>query len=943
MKLDSLTAFVDAYRRPLQSALTRAAWVLLLIGVLIGAHVARSGTTTSRATALCVVIATLLVLLLHRVALARRYKEPENAVRNTLVAAYPVLGARVLRAVRLVQEVGRRRGESEELAQLHLKRLLAQVSEADVSAASVRRARAFRHFSLVGACGVLLLVALAPWYLVEGLNVMVARRGTAPLQMEWLAQVQIMATPPSYLRQRSSHLMLETAAALPEGTELLFRGTPEHQGRELVLTDGKLHVPFISDGSGAVVAHWTLEESVELRIAARFGEVTIVDPRSIEVHSQPDAVPQVKLEGAPKEFRLEELSKLELLWEVIDDHSLLQVDLVMRSAGREERRTLESFPGDKRGGSGGYVLRATDPFLKRVFLPVIVRIEARDNDPREGSKWGKSEAFILRPPGVGSPEVNRFKALADLRTQLVDLLAATLDWEQLADAKEKREAKKPLEQRLAGLRQSATQVFAQDYGGLRIPRGWTSFMEGQFERLEEAFKRRRDERQTLESIVLGVNSALTSMATKDAADVARQLGDVAEEAAFAAVLAQEPEKGAEGVERLDIAIGVLDAGAKELLVLDVLGADLGSVAEADLKRVARSRERKDYFHAELAAIHMAERLHRPNPSFGSKGGGGGGVESGSGSSGGGGNDAQGKPSNAESEFDRMARDLERLAQDHAELSDRTADAMRSAEKGASDQAAKSEAEQRAEALRRSVVGLPQPGETPGTGRASAALMREHAGAMAQQLERLDFEGALESGRRARSAAEEALRRGDLDPSMRHLVEEALKELDQQMAWAREQAEHLKQRTEQAAKQILEEFSKLERELSELASKLSLESSGDAALPRDVRDRLEQASRLMRDAAQRLQSGQGDDAQQLQLEAQRLLEQSETGEVQQGEEPSSQGESHDGRKIRTGGDVPDPDEKNRAEEFRKRVLEGLGKKGDGRLSPAVKRYAEGLLR
>jgi hypothetical protein len=284
-----------------------------------------------------------------------------------------------------------------------------------------------------------------------------------------------------------------------------------------------------------------------------------------------------------------------------------------------------------------------------------------------------------------------------------------------------------------------------------------------------------------------------------------------------------------------------------------------------------------------------------------------------------------------------------LAQDHADLSDRTDDAMRSAEKGASDPAAKSEAERRAEELRRSVVGLPQPGETPGTGRASAALMREHAGAMAQQLERLDFEGALESGRRARSAAEEALRQGDLDPNMRQRIAEALKELDQQMAWAREQAEHLKQRTEQAARKALEEFSKHEKELSELASKLSSESSGDAALPRDVRDRLEQASRLMRDAAQRLQSGQGDEAQRLQLEAQRLLEQSETGEVQQGEEPSSQGEGQDGRKIRTGGDVPDPDEKNRAEEFRKRVLEGLGEKADGRLSPAVKRYAEGLLR
>jgi hypothetical protein len=34
---------------------------------------------------------------------------------------------------------------------------------------------------------------------------------------------------------------------------------------------------------------------------------------------------------------------------------------------------------------------------------------------------------------------------------------------------------------------------------------------------------------------------------------------------------------------------------------------------------------------------------------------------------------------------------------------------------------------------------------------------------------------------------------------------------------------------------------------------------------------------------------------------------------------------------------------RAEDFRRRVLEGLGKEKSERLSPAVRRYAEGLLR
>jgi len=45
----------------------------------------------------------------------------------------------------------------------------------------------------------------------------------------------------------------------------------------------------------------------------------------------------------------------------------------------------------------------------------------------------------------------------------------------------------------------------------------------------------------------------------------------------------------------------------------------------------------------------------------------------------------------------------------------------------------------------------------------------------------------------------------------------------------------------------------------------------------------------------------------------------------------------------GGEVPDPDAENKAADFRDRVLRGLGREREGRLAPAVKRYAEELLR
>jgi hypothetical protein len=588
---------------------------------------------------------------------------------------------------------------------------------------------------------------------------------------------------------------------------------------------------------------------------------------------------------------------------------------------------------------------------------------------------------------VGSGQVARFNGLLALRAQLLDVLAefplpvvpgggqvvpgggqvvpsgtqvpggtqavptAATDPNAAPSVKpkalpgpESREVLEALATRVQQLRHQAQQTLSTSYAGITLPEAWTTFVEGQFQRLERAVKQKKDVRATLETVVLGLSAALDSLANSDSRTVSKQLGDVAEEMAFAARQAQQAEGRQDAVFRLDLAISVLRKGAGDLRQLGILGADIGSVAMADLGRVQRSRERDDFFHAELAALHMAERLHRPNPSFGSKGGGGGGVESGSGASGGGQSDAKGKPSEAADEFQRRAHDLEQLAQEHGDLAERTAGAMHNA-RDAARGADSEEAKQRASALREAVVRLPQPGENPGTGRASAALAREHAGAMAHELEQQRFEEALKNGRRAQSAAEEALADPNLDDFTRAELERAKQQLTEQLAWTQQQADRLKQLTEGAAKEALSEFAKLERELSERASRLSADDLKDASLPAQLRQRLEEASRLMQEAGQRLQEGKGDEAIDKQSEAQRLLEESDTGQMQ---EPESQGDAQDnedgeGRKMRTGGDVPNADRKNRAEEFRRRVLEGLGEQSGARLSPAVKRYAEGLLR
>ena len=65
--------------------------------------------------------------------------------------------------------------------------------------------------------------------------------------------------------------------------------------------------------------------------------------------------------------------------------------------------------------------------------------------------------------------------------------------------------------------------------------------------------------------------------------------------------------------------------------------------------------------------------------------------------------------------------------------------------------------------------------------------------------------------------------------------------------------------------------------------------------------------------------------------------------EQREEPrESSAESEDGRMSKNT-DIPGKDKHKGPEDFRRRVLEGLGGSADPVLKEAVKRYAEGLLR
>ncbi len=918
----------------------RAALFAWIAAVLGAGAIARLGTPTARGLAAVGLVSVTLGVLAWPRWLERRRKN-ELAALGMLFGREPEFLAKLQRAYHLQTAPG---GDvSRELASLHYRRLFERAPAGAIErrAASIRRNWNALAVAALAICAG--LMARGGHWLVEGYDVLFAQRGVAPWPMEWLEYATIEAKAPPYLGNGRTQLMWESATGLPEGAVISMRGRPLWEGVGLVLSDGEHEVPLVDDGDGALVAHWDLAGDVELRVAARFGGVLIFEPGSVQVHSMPDQLPRVALAGAPKELLLEQLTQLELQWGAADDHQISQVDLVLRSGGKEERRTLDRPSLGMRQAVGDHLLYPDDPFIAQSFLPVVVRIEARDNNvERDRELWGRSEAFVLKPVNVGQPQVARYAALLELKDALVDVLAQqrTLPLHGASS-----EAVRDIRDKLREARERARKALEESYAGLTVSRGLSAFMQSQFDAVAREFSRKvssRDKQTTaLEAAVLGVDAGLASLSQRDARDVSKALGDVADEIAFAARQAQEGEESLEPArERVDLAVAVLQDGAQSLRRLGTLGADIGSVALADLDRVQRSRQAEDYFHVELAALHLAGRLHRPNPSFGAKGGGGA-VESGSGEQGGD-SDGEGKASDADEAFDRLARDLAELAEEHAEAVDRTSNALDSAEDDIRDDALAEEAKARARSLRRAVAALPEPGEAPSTSRASAALAREHSGAMAHDFDNLDFDEAAESGRRAKSAAEEALRRDDLDDWTKAQLERALDEVKDHLQWATEQRDVRQKLKEQAAKVALSEVSKSELELGERARRLAAEGGDKAQLPEQARQKLAAAEELMRQAAQHLDSGRGQVGLNLQRQAQRLLEDSQPGQTS---EPPGQkaGQAEGGKSSGFGGEVPVEERRRQAEDFRRRVLEGLAKSEGGKLGPAVKRYAEGLLR
>ena len=948
-------AWLSVVRLPRRRALVAGSMLLVTVALLV----ARSGTTRARLGAVGILVFITASLVVLRVLERRVLGDPARALRRVSGSVPRDLADRAVRALSLVERPAK--GTSRELAEMHVTRSLAALPLDSVKQGASRLAFALGVSALVVAAANVAACVSNPWGVVEGADVLVARNGVAPMGMVWLAETTIRARPPDYLHMDERRAIPHEPAALPRGTLLTVRGTPVHSGRRLLLSDGSAEVPFVDDGAGHVVARWPLAETATLRVVARFGDVIVPEPRETVVESIPDLPPAVSLDGAPRQIRLateEDTSEIPIKYEATDDHGLREVHLVLRAGAREERRVLARLDGETRSDRGGYNLRAADSFIKKSHAPIEIRVEAKDNDPITGPKWGASEAITLVPPDVGEPEAHRLAALVRVRDKLVDSLAWRLANALPTDPKERR----ALVDRDTKLAEEDSDLLettlVSSYAGARYSGRLGAMLRGRMRKVKEATGNQSRSPSTharaavvkaTERIVLVLDAAIQGLGLRDTRDVARELAEVADDLALASTLAQKAAEKTRGEQRMDAAALVLDGGGRSMRKLGALGRDIGEIVEMDLFRIARSRKEGDLPHTTLAAQDLAARLHQPDPSFGARGG----RPSHAGGESGGGRGApgaenEGESSDVEQAFNEAAQDLEKLAADHNAHIGNVERTIADGAKKEDLEALADEAKKHAEKVREAVKPLPNVGGGSDSWSSKGAAAREHGEQMAKALESGNVADAVQSGRSALGALDEAKRAASrerfgrlTDPNAERNVDEARRGVERELRWSEEKLEELRKHAARRSASELREQGEAEGKLGDRAKDVA--KKGRDEMPQAALDALHDAAQAAQEAARALREGDADKGLAKQREAQQKLEMAKDALGEGESERDANGEGEKGPLSREHAEIPKAEQHKGPEEFRRRVIKGLGQPSGGRYKDAVKRYAEGLLR
>jgi len=950
-------AAAGASRRGAAAAVVGLVCVLALL-------VARQGTGRARLAAGLAIGVSAVAAVTWRILERRRLRDPRRILRGLAWAIDPQRADRALRALSLLGPDGDVKGEgtSRELARLHVARSFAQLpSDLVAERAALWAGRVRIGALVVGVCVIGVAFANA-WSVLEGADVLAARRGTAPVTMRWLDQIEIVLRPPEYLHENEQRAIAMMSLSVPYGTLVTVRGVPLHPGRRLLLSDGATEVPFVDDGAGQVVARWPLTATSTLHVVARFGGVVIPEPEGLPLESVPDQAPVVTVEDAPRRLvLLDQTEDIPIRYEAMDDHGLREVHLVLRSGTREERRVLARLDGETKTDKGGQLIKPRDPFLRKSHAPVEVTVEAKDNDPLTGPKWGASPAVTIIPPDVGEPEARRLDGLRRLRDALVDTLAWRLSHDPPGEAAARKAFVDEETSRTTADEALARATMAQTYGGVRVAARLGAMLLAQIQKTRAAVtvEARTPSAAThagavkaTERLVLVVDAIIRGLGFHDARESAKQLADVADDLALGASRMQGDDGDARlrGAARMDAAALVLAGGGRVLGRLGPLGRDLGEIVDADLSRVRRARDGADMAHSELAARDLAARLREPDPSFGARGR----TGRGGGESGGGhgtpGEDGEDSGDAVDQAQQAAAQDLERLTEDHAGEIGKMEQALAGASSDQEQQQMREEGKRHAEAVREAVRQLPPIGMGSDSWTSKGAAAKELAEQMARSLEQGRPDEATQSGRSSLGSLDEAkkmLQKGswleDPDGEEQKKVDDARRKLEAEEKWAEQQLAQSRRSAAERARKQLQEGGEEEGKLAERARDLGQRSRDRGSLPDQAAEAVEDAEHAARQAAEALKQGDADRGLERQREAQRDLEkarqQLEGDDQDTGSESTKEGDDRQPghQPVKIPGDHKGPDE------FRRRVVRGLGQPASGALKDAVHRYAEGLLR
>ena len=118
-------------------------------------------------------------------------------------------------------------------------------------------------------------------------------------------------------------------------------------------------------------------------------------------------------------------------------------------------------------------------------------MEAKDNDPITGPKWGSSEAITVVPPDVGEPQAMRVEGLRKLRDRFVDSLAWRMEHPIPHALGERKSMLADEGKTVDDDAELLDATVSSSYAGVRVPGRVQARLRGQMRKVREAMTKRK--------------------------------------------------------------------------------------------------------------------------------------------------------------------------------------------------------------------------------------------------------------------------------------------------------------------------------------------------------------------------------------------------------------------------------------------------------------------